>query len=87
MVQRYENLATLRLKKGEKEQVVHINRVRPLLEEDTKNKEIAGWSPPLLQEDPSEAPVSLYSVDDDSIQQLPTTRSGHVIRPVDYYGY
>ena len=87
MVQQYENLTTLRLKKGEKEQVVHINRVRHLLEEDTENTEIAGWSPPLFQEDPSEASVPPNSVDNDSIQLLPTIRSGHVIRPIDYYGY
>ena len=67
--------------------MVHINRVRPLLEEDTENIEIAGWSPPLFQEDPSEASVPLDSVDNDSIQQLPTTRSGRVFWPVDYYGY
>ena len=55
VVQWYENSTTLRLKKGEKEQVVHINQVRPLLEENTENTEVAGWSPPLFHEDFSEA--------------------------------
>ena len=54
VVQRYENLTTLKLKKGEKKQVVHINRVQPLLEENTENTEVAGWSPPLFHEDFSE---------------------------------
>ena len=43
--------------------MVHINRVRPLLEEDTENIEIAGWSPPLFQEDSSETSVPLDSAD------------------------
>ena len=87
VVQQYENSTTLRLKKGEKEQVVHINRVRPLLEEDTENTEVAGWSPPLFHEDSSEASVSEDDADNHSMRQLPTTRSGRIIRPVDYYGY
>ena len=40
--------------------------------------------PSLFQVD---ALVPLDSVDDDPIQQLPTTQSGRIIRPADYYGY
>ena len=67
--------------------MVHINRVRPLLEEDTENTEVAGWSPPLFHEDSSEASVSEDDADNHSMRQLPTTQSGQIIWPVDYYGY
>ena len=67
--------------------MVHINRVRPLLEEDTENTEVAGWSPSLFHEDFSEASVPEDDADNHSMRQLPTTRSGRIIRPVDYYSY
>ena len=51
MVKQYNNSTTVRLTKDNKEQVVHISRVRPLLEEDNESM-VAEWSPPLFHEVP-----------------------------------
>ena len=80
IVQKYHGPTTLRIKKDNKEQVVHINRVRPFLEEDMDNVPSSNWSPPLFQNDSHD---ELLQHDD----QLPRSRSGRTIRPVDYYGH
>ena len=49
VVQKYHGPTTLRIKKDNKEQVVHINRVRLFLEEDTDSFPSSNWSPPLFQ--------------------------------------
>ena len=70
----------LRIKKYNKEQVVHINRVRPFLEEEMDTFPSSNRSPPLFQNDSHD---ELLQHDD----QLPRSRSGRIIRPVDYYGH
>ena len=81
---------SVRVKKDAREQVVHINRIRPLLQEDFSIEECQTWSPPLFTHTDSTEGVA---VDDDcsDVQDAPpptrTTRSGRVIRPVDFYGY
>ena len=69
---------------------MHINWVRPLLEEDNENARVAEWSPPLFHEvpfQPTDPPVPTISTDENSCQQLPTTHSGRTVKPVDYYGF
>ena len=70
----------VRIQKDGKEQVVHVNRVRPFLEEDMNPLPSSTWNPPLFQND-FDDPFQ----NDDSVS-LPRSRSGRVIRPVDYYG-
>ena len=82
---------TIKIKMDNKERLVHVNRVRPLLRADqtpTTSAVPGRWSPPLFQyyhEDPPE-PVA----PNESPPSLPgcplTTRSGRVVKPVDYYG-
>jgi len=78
---------------GEKEQLVHLNRVRPLLEEDTDISLSSTWDPPLFQNNPHDELSQQSGVDrplgprNESDVQLPVSQSGRVIRPVDYYGY
>jgi len=73
-----------------KERVVHVNQVRPLLRPNSQtecSEPVGQWSPPLFRDDhpapathdePPAAPQSGPPV---------TIRSGRVVRPVDYYGY
>ena len=81
----------VKIKMNNKEWLVHVNRVRPLLRADqtpTTSAVPGRWSPPLFQyyhKDPPE-PVA----PNESPPSLPgcpmTTRSGRVVKPVDYYG-
>ena len=77
---------TVKLKMGSRKQTVHINRVRPFLEEDKDTIVSTQWSPPLFNNDNDENNLELTRESPDS-SSLPTTRSGRTIRPVDYYGY
>jgi len=85
VVLRCDDPTTVQLKMGTKMQEVHINRVRPLLEEDKDADVSAHWSPPLFNGDDSEFSLESTSTSDES--SFPTTRSGRNVRPVDYYGY
>ena len=73
---------SVRIRMGTKEQVVHVNRVRPLLQKDTSVSEEPGnWTPPLFQHVDSG-----NGQDDENPALLRTTRSGRIIRPPDRYG-
>ena len=73
---------SVRIRMGTKEQVVHVNRVRPLLQKDTSVSEEPGnWTPPLFQHVDSG-----NGQDDENPAMLRTTRSGRIIRPPDRYG-
>ena len=90
VVEQYDNSTTVKLKKDNKKQVVHINRVRPLLEEDNENTSIAEWSPPLFHKvpfQPPDPPAPTNNANENSCRQLPTTRSGRAVKHVDYYGF
>ena len=75
-----------------KEQIVHVNRLRPLLRPDLTSEHNSGgqWSPPLFEYycDDHQASVPQWEppVAPQSGQPV-TTRSERVVRPVDYYGY
>ena len=77
---------TVKLKMGSRKQTVHINRVRPFLEEGKDTIVSTQWSPPLFNNDNDENNLELTRESPDS-SSLPTTRSCRTIRPVDYYGY
>jgi len=91
IVKEFKGPLSVRIVKNSKERVVHVNRLRPLLRPDISSEHSEGqWSPPLFQyycddhlasnpqSEPPAAPQSGQPV---------TTRSGRVVRPVDYYGY
>ena len=82
VVQKYHGSTTVRIKKGKREQVVHTNRIRPFLEEDVDTQQSSTWSAPLFQNDPPDAHEPAQQDD-----QLPCSRSGCTIRPVDYFRY
>ena len=74
---------------------VHVNRVRPPLEEDTSRHVPSDWVPPLFSNEP--APLVDLQEDCDPVivdsESLPessrasyVTRSGRVVRPVQRYG-
>lgn len=83
----------VKIKMDNKERVVHVNRVRPLLraEQTTDGSVISErWSPPLFQHLCEDCPES------DNCEELPpppqserplTTRAGRIVKPVDYYGF
>ena len=69
---------------GGKEQIVHTNRVHPLLQEDTAAKRSQIWTSPLFQHcesDGADCP------EDGSSATATTTRSGRVVRPPKRYGH
>ena len=73
---------SVRIRMGTKEQVVHVNRVCPLLQKDTSVSEGPGnWTPPLFQHVDSG-----NGQDDENPALLRTTPSGRIIRPPDRYG-
>ena len=82
---------SVKVKMGTREQIVHINRIRPLLQEDSSVTGSQGWTPPLFTHTESsgadELAVADHGIPTDDRPPLITTRSGRVIRPVDYYGY
>lgn len=82
---------SVKVKMGAREQVVHVNRIRPLLQESTSVAESHVWTPPLFTHTESsetdEAAVDDCGAPADDAPPPQTTRSGRVIRPVDYYGY
>ena len=74
-----------------KERIVHVNRLRPLLRPDRSSVHSEGlWSPPLFQyycdDHQAPAPQQEPSAAPQSGQRV-TTRSGRVVRPVDYYAH
>jgi len=79
---------SVKVKMGTREQVVHINRIFPLLQEDTSTNESQRWTPPIFThtepsgDDEVASDNSGVTTDD---PPLTTTRSGRVVRPVDYY--
>ena len=51
---------------------------------------MAEWSPPLFHEvpfQPPDPPAPTNNANENSCRQLPTTRSGRAVKPVDYYGF
>ena len=73
-----------------REQVVHINRIRLLLQEDSSAKEGHLWSPLLFTHSDFSKTDETAIVDhetphDDSPMRI--TCSGWAIQPIDYYGY
>ena len=80
VMQKHHGPTKLKIKKDNKEQMVHIHRVRPFLEEDVDTFPSSNWIPPLFQSDSHDEHLQ----HDD---QLPQSRSGCTIRPVDYCGY
>ena len=91
IVQKQIDVTSVRVKMGTREQVVHMNRIRPLLLEDTSPPETLTWKPPLFTQD-DEPPEEETDSDSPANSNVNpplerTTRSGRVVRPVDYYGY
>ena len=81
----------IRIEMNNKERIIHVNRLRPLLRPDLTSDHSGGqWSPPLFEyycdDHPASAPQREPPAAPQSGQPV-TTRSGRVVRPVDYYGY
>ena len=79
----WQDATSVKVQMGGKEQIVHINRIRPLLQEDTAAKRSQIWTPPLfqhLESDGADCP-------EDNSSTTVTTRSGRVVRPPERYGY
>ena len=91
IVQKIVDATSVRVKMETREQVVHINRIRPLLQEDSSAKEGHLWSPPLFTHTDisgtDEAAVSDHEASQDDSPPMRTMHSGLVIRPVDCYSY
>ena len=90
-----KNNTTVVLRMGNANRSVHVNRVRPLLEEDASRNTPSDWVPPLfsnelappvdVQEDCDPVMVNSESLPDPSEAPY-VTRSGRVVRPVQHYG-
>jgi len=88
-VESMKNDTTVVLRMGAAYRTVHVNRVRPLLEEDVDHHVPSDWVPPLF----SYEPAPLQAAPDCSEQTSPgdsgglyVTRSGRTVRPVQRYG-
>ena len=82
---------TVKIRMNNKEQIVHVNRVRPLLRPDpTIAPEIPErWDPPLFHHHDEDFPEPVISSEPSPSQpdhEYRTTRSGRIVKPVDYYG-
>lgn len=81
----------MKVKKDAREQVVHINRICPLLQEDSYIKESQVWSPPLFIHTDSTGDEEVIDNHCPDIPHAPSpvriTCNGRVIHPVDYSGY
>ena len=80
---------TVAIKRGNTTRVVHVNRVRPLLEmKDSSGGQITTWSPPLFEqldvEDLHSRPTS--PVVSHNASPPVVTHSGRVVKPVVRYG-
>ena len=93
IVREWKGPLNVKIKMDNKERVVHVNRVRPLLRPDSRTEccePVGQWSPPLFQYycDDHPAPAIRYESPAAPQPGPPiTTRSGRVVRPVDYYGH
>ena len=90
-----KNNTTVVLRMGNANRSVHVNRVRPLLEEDTSRRIPSDWVPPLFSNEPAplvdvQEDCDLVMVNSESLpepSEVPyVTRSGRVVRPVQRYG-
>ena len=90
-VKKQIDLTSVKVKMGTREQIIHMNQICPLLLEDTSPSEALTWEPPLFtQDDESSEEENNSLTPEDSNVNPPLeriTRSGHVVHPVDYYGY
>jgi len=84
-----KNATTVVPRMGAASQTVHVNRVRPLLEEEVDHHVPSHWVPPLFSHEP--APPS--AVPECSDQTSPgdgggpyVTRRGRTVKPVQRYG-
>ena len=81
-----QDATSVKVKMGTKEQVVHINRIRPLLQKDTLEEGHYNWAPPLFQNLESDETQNDDQETENSASAR-TTRSGRVVRPPERYGY
>ena len=81
-----QDATSVKVKMGTKEQVVHINRIRPLLQKDTLEEGPHNWTPPLFQNlESGEAQDDDQETENSTSAR--TTRSGRVVRPPERYGH
>ena len=86
IVQKIIDTTSIKVKMETREQVVHINRIRPLLQEDSLAKEGQLWSAPLFTHTECSGTDDDQEATQDDSPPVRTTHSGRVICPVDY-GY
>jgi len=83
----------VRIQRNNKIHIVHVNRLRPLLRPDLGNEHCESgeqWSPPLFEYHCNDHPEPAPQWESPAAPQsgLPvTTRSGRVVKPVEYFGY
>jgi len=93
VVRGWKGPLNVKIQMNNKEQVVHVNRIRPLLRPDLgteRSKPDEQWSPSLFQYYCDDVPASAIQDEPQAVPQSGppvTTRSGRVVRPVDRYGY
>ena len=76
-----QDSTSVKIKMGAKEQVVHVNLIRPLLQKDTSEPRFQNWTPPLFEH--------VHSGDDKEAENptpLRNTCSGRIVQPPDRYG-
>ena len=89
IVQKQIDATSVKVKMGTRQQVIHMNQIRPLLLEDSSSSETPTWEPPWFtheNDEPSEEENPAAQDNSNPVVER-TTRSGRVVRPVDYYGY
>jgi len=93
IVREWKGPLNVKISMNNKEQVVHVNRLRPLLRADLGSecsKADEQWSPPLFQYYCDDSPALATQDEPPAVPQSGppvTTRSGRVVRPVERYGY
>jgi len=87
VVREWKGPLNVKISMNNKEQIVHVNRVRPLLRADLgteRPKADEQWSPPLFQYYCDESPAPATQDEPPAVPQSGPTR---VVRPVERYGY
>ena len=81
-----QEATSVKVKMGTKEQVVHINRIHPLLQKNTLEEGHYNWITPLFQNLESDETQNDDQETENSASAR-TTHSGRVVRPPECYGY
>ena len=92
LVEEIKEPSTVKIRKGNSTCVVHINRIRPLLQGKVDDTPVdRAWNPPYFHHsdgsDSGQDSDTHESLGNTNARSHVVTRSGQTVRPPDYYGH